>query len=288
MSPCRRMLPLLDAFGDGELSADQSLQVEQHLVDCGHCTERIRLNEAVRVSMKRAAPVPSAAFKARLCAALAAERQREEHPSERIGRPLSWRTIAPIAVAASVALAFAAARPKPDTMGAVAGAARASLMGHSPSSSSMQSNAASVTATVEQLIDELVTHHQQGSHPNVTEAALLEQLEPEVGVPVRLPSLYGARWEGASVLPVKAMRNQRAASLRYSVGGHRVTLYVYNSANVPLRATLEPRVVYNTPVYVGERRGYSIAAVERRGVGYAVATDLNDSESAELVVASLH
>jgi hypothetical protein len=51
--------------------------------------------------------------------------------------------------------------------------------------------------------------------------------------------------------------------------------------------TLKPRVVRDRPVFVGTRRGYSIAATEKRGVGYAVATDLNTMESAELV-ASLH
>jgi len=48
-----------------------------------------------------------------------------------------------------------------------------------------------------------------------------------------------------------------------------------------------PRVVCNVPVYVGNRRGYSIAAVEERGIGYAIASDLSDRESAELV-ASIH
>ena len=37
------------------------------------------------------------------------------------------------------------------------------------------------------------------------------------------------------------------------------------------------------PVYEGSRRGYSIAAQLRQGVGYAVATDLNEARSAELV-----
>ena len=105
-------------------------------------------------------------------------------------------------------------------------------------------------------------------------------------MPVRVPSLqqYGARWEGASVVPV---HNRRAASFRYHLGGHRMTLYVYDSSRFPLRAMLEPRVVRNQPIYVGTRRGYSIAAREQRGIGHAIATDLDDRESAELV-ASIH
>jgi hypothetical protein len=72
------------------------------------------------------------------------------------------------------------------------------------------------------------------------------------------------------------------------VRGHRVTLYIYDASRFPLRASLEPRIVRDVPVFVGTRRGYSIAAAEQRGLGYAVATDLNDAQSAELVAASFH
>jgi hypothetical protein len=41
------------------------------------------------------------------------------------------------------------------------------------------------------------------------------------------------------------------------------------------------------PVYVGRLRGYSIAAAEERGVGYALASDLNDDESAQLMLAAV-
>ena len=82
-----------------------------------------------------------------------------------------------------------------------------------------------------------------------------------------------------------AMKNQHAAFFRYSIGSHPVTLYIYNARRVPLRGVLEPRVVHNQPIHVGDRRGYSIAAREQRGVGYAIATDMNDDESAELVSA---
>jgi anti-sigma factor RsiW len=108
------------------------------------------------------------------------------------------------------------------------------------------------------------------------------KLQPEVGVPVRIPTLkqFGASWEGGAVVP---MKNQHAAYLRYRISNHPVTLYVYDARRVPLRGVLEPRVVHNQPVHVGDRRGYSIAAREQRGIGYAIATDLNDDESAELV-----
>ena len=85
------------------------------------------------------------------------------------------------------------------------------------------------------------------------------------------------------------MKNQPAASLFYHIDGHRFTVYVFDAERVPLQKTnvLKPRVVRDRPVFVGTRRGYSIAAVENRGVGYALATDLDTQESAELV-ASIH
>jgi anti-sigma factor RsiW len=121
---------------------------------------------------------------------------------------------------------------------------------------------------------------------DVTEPSLVRRIEPEVGLNLEPPSLqqYGAQWQGARVVSFK---NQRAALMRYNLGGHRISLYVYDSVRMPLRSSLEVRVVGNAPVYVGARRGYSIAAVERRGVGYALMTDLDDRESAELV-ASIH
>jgi hypothetical protein len=141
--------------------------------------------------------------------------------------------------------------------------------------------------TVDQLIDQLVDYHAEARVPEITEPSMVSMLEPEVGLPVRMPKLqdYGALWEGGSVVPMR--KSSRAASLRYSLGGHRITVYVYDSSRFPLRARLEPTVVGNVPVYVGTRRGYSIAATERRGVGYALASDLPDPESAELIAATV-
>jgi anti-sigma factor RsiW len=290
MSACRRAVPLLETFVDGELSADKVVEVEQHLLECSCCRERVQLTHALQVSTRRAVRAdaePSPEFQARLLRALSAERERESLAAQERERskPLSWRVIVPMAAAAGFTLVWGAASNNndPDRPSASRGTEHASLAG-APESAPM-------TDSVDRLIEQLVDYHASATLPEVTEPSMIGNLEPEVGVPVQVPSLkqYGARWEGASVVPVRvAPKNLRAASLRYRLGGHRVTLYVYDSSRFPLRATLEPRVVRNMPVYVGTRRGYSIAAVERRGLGWAVATDLTDRESAELVAASAH
>jgi anti-sigma factor RsiW len=273
-SSCRQIAPLLEAFGDEELAADKSLEVEQHLVDCNTCGERIRLNHALHVSVRSAvrsaAPVMPG-FEERIAQALRAEAHREdtidsavEHEAQH-ARMLSWRTVVPVAAAAALTLVWAGSTSKQQTRH------------DSPTAHAHLS-------TADQLLEQLVDHHMAARGPRVTEPALLSQLEPEVGVPLNLPSLkaYGARWEGANVVPVS---NQHAASLRYTMGGRRVTLYVYNSTRVPIESRLTARTVRNEHVYVGSRRGVSIAATEHRGVGYALASDLNDDESAELVAA---
>ena len=82
----------------------------------------------------------------------------------------------------------------------------------------------------------------------------------------------GGGWDNAGAFQAA----QRGAEERAGVG-----------QPCPLRARLEPRVVRDMAVYVGTRRGYSIAAAEQRGVGYAAATDLDDAETAELIASTV-
>src|SRR5690606_35056574 len=140
-------------------------------------------------------------------------------------------------------------------------------------------------ASNDQLVDLLVDHHAAAEEPD-SDPSAVAHLEPELGFPVRAPDLgqFGARFEGADLLPVN---RTRLAKLRYSLGGRRVTLYMYNPEELPLRAqsALHPSVVGSQAVFVGSRRGYSIATCERKGVGYAFTGELSDEESAELVAA---
>jgi anti-sigma factor RsiW len=270
---CRATTPLLEAFSDGELSPEKVLEVEQHLSECQSCVSRVRLGQALRRSVRhqaRSNTEPSDAFRARLASAINAVHQREqdvqvlEQQVER-GRMLSWRTILPVAAAAAFTLFWAAnAKQEPART-----SARGADLVHQP--------------TVDDLIEDLVNHH-VGNRPEVTSASLLPEIERQVGVPVRVPSLkqYGANWEGGSVVP---FHNQRAASLRYKLDGHRMTLYVFEPRRIPFEKRLERRQVGDEQVYVGSSRGYSIGASDAHGVGYAIASDLNERETAELVAA---
>lgn len=297
MSQCRQVQPVVDAFVDGELSAERVIETEEHVVGCGSCQERVSLAQAIHVSTRRAvhdAGRVSSSFEERVKAALAAERAREEAAHARgrqdSGRqndrtkPLPWRAVVPVAAAAALALAFANSKSdskKPFAQANVNGLAVGVPLTHEASSTGADDE--------EQLIEELIRLHASSPPPEVTEPTLMPQLEREVGLPVRLQpefNSYGARWQGGSVVPVK---NEPAASLYYHLDGHRLTVYVFDAERVPLRRTnvLKPRVVKNRPVFVGTKRGYSIAAIENKGVGYAIATDLEPQESAELV-ASIH
>jgi len=269
---CHAIVLLLEPFIDGELSPEKVLEVEQHLRGCTGCVERVRLSEALRGSLRRVvepSSVPTDAFRARLASAIEAARQREwearvlERQIEQ-SRMLSWRTILPVAAAAALTLVWAASANNDMQV------------------SSNKHQYARVD-NVDDLIEGFVAHH-VSSPPEVMSSTLLPEFDRQVGVPVRVPSLtrYGANWEGVSVVPI---RNQRAASFRYKIGSHKVTLYMYDSARFPIEKRLERRQVGDTAVYVGSRRGYSIGATDSRGVGYALASDLNDAETAELVAA---
>jgi anti-sigma factor RsiW len=279
---CRQVVALLDPFLDGELPPEDVFDVEQHLSTCGACTERARFEAALRGSVKRSAfadALPSAGFEGRLAGALRAERerileQRSVPPPSRARRTAAL----PLLLAAAATFGFVmwlnrhvATEPAPVLM--------AEPLASLPAP---PSRVPAAQMNPEQVLEELVDYHAAPPEPQITEPGQVLKLQPEVSVPVRLPALkqYGASWEGGAVVP---MKNQHAAYFRYRLSNHPVTVYVYDAQRVPLRGVLEPRVVHNQPVHVGERRGYSIAAREQHGVGYAVATDLNDDESAELV-----
>jgi anti-sigma factor RsiW len=145
---------------------------------------------------------------------------------------------------------------------------------------------ASKTEPSERWLSNLLDHHVALRKPTSSRPSLLRGIEVRVGVPVRLPDLerVGAQWVGATVIP---WDSTNAALLQYRLRQHRVTVYVYDSDRTPLRtsASLHPRVVRNAVVFLGERRGYSVAVIEKLGLGRAVVSEVSPDECAELAMA---
>jgi anti-sigma factor RsiW len=293
---CARLDRWLTAFLDDELDAVHVLEVEEHLGACEPCRERVALDRAVRSSLRAMRPVAPTSLRQRAAAALLAERtvresaatsgdpsRQEEAPvgdgaiepsapaSTRSGPKLvRLRHVAPLAVAAAVAL--------------VAGGAafRARETERAARVNDLHPTTAHMASTFDRFLDELVDAHMQPPPPEVTDDDGLTKLNPFIGVRVSRPELtaLGARYLGAR------MHHRQAAMLQYAVGDRRrVTLYVFDPARVPVDASrLKPRVVENKHLYLGHVRGYAVAASERDGVGYALASDLSDQETEKAIV----
>ena len=278
MDDCARFDLALTAYIDGELDLAHAVDLEDHTRQCPTCFERVMLARATRASLKRRGPsrCPDA-LRAKVAVAMAGERARD-HEAERAAQPtrmIQKRYVAGFAAAAGVAFAIAGWSNQRD-------AARPDALRAAPEGA--MANAASVAS----LLDDLVTQHAQPLPPETTNPEDLPRFDPFVGVPVRRPQFqrFPVDFKGARV---HAMRNRRAALLQYTAhGGHRVTVYLFNPYEVPVQKApmLRPRIVRERPVYVGRINGYSVAAAERSGVGYALATDLSDEESAQLVLAA--
>ncbi len=309
VSPCQRFDRWITAYMDDELDAIHSLEVEDHLNECAGCRERVALSKAVRCSLKsklsgrcplalreRISRVlveahPSSQRPAQLAATdcetanaeedsgpastempgaiVATVKKPAQHQVTRSGSSfLKLRHIMPLAAAATVLLVFGVMRLQEQQDGQ----ARPKIEKYNP------------VATLDHLLEEMVAQHAHPPPPETTDPNGLAKFDPYLGLRVRSPKFdpKNVRYIGARMMP------RRHAMLQYMLRDqHRVSLYVFDAKRVPLRANrLKPKHVGARNVYVGNMRGYSVAASERDGVGYVLASDLPSDESAKMVLAA--
>ncbi len=271
MIPCRDTLRALDAYVDGELEPSHLLSVEQHLVECSSCLERVELARAMKRAIRneaRGERAPSS-LRSRIAIAAAAERAieaEELHPR----RAPSWRSALPWAAAASVALA-------------IGGGVRA--IGDHHAGSSPKSELLASSASIP-LIEDLAGPHAQPLPPEELDPARVTRVfSPIVGVPVRPVSLHHERHGAFSFTGARLFKVQQepAASLSYNAGDRRVTVVVFDPQRMPKASCCLARRTINAggeerTVFVGRAKGYSLAVYERDGVGYAVSSDLGENE----------
>lgn len=281
MDDCSRFAHSMDPLVDGELDPCHAMDVESHVAACTCCAERVALAQATRISLKRTCAVrASDALRARLGGAMARERDNaaEVSAAQAVMTPklIRLRYAVGLAAAAGVVFAMAMSRYKSPAL----------------ADGSLPTSASTVVADQSfDLLDDLVSLHANPLPPETTNPDTLHTWDPFVGVPVRRPMFqpFEARFNGARVLAIPA-GDRRAAMLQYTVHGvHRVTVYVFNPRTVPVEAMrLDRRLVGERSVYVGSLRGYQVAAAKHRGVGYAIASDLDSEESTRMVLAALN
>ncbi len=271
---------LLGAYLDGELDASSLLDVETHLAACETCRERVEVDRATRQSLKRVVHRSSmeagtsglAALRSRAMTAMMAERARSDaraFAAEERSKLMSWRTMVPLATAAAFALFWGAASRGPVSD---------STLGHNDSMRAGFAN--------DDFLNDLLDVHRRPVPPQWTSVQDVRALDQYVGVPVRpLPfERGGASLVGASLVPV---HQQRAAMLQYVIGSgasqSRVSIFIYDPNKIQiLGPDLARREVGHAEVRVGQENGYSVAVTQKRGVGYALASDLDPDRSAQL------
>jgi anti-sigma factor RsiW len=274
---CRDRSRLLSSYLDGELEASKLLEVDEHVGECETCREEAQLLRAMRGSLKRVVKMPApAGLRDRMATAMLAERSREEAREDAEVDALgatapvvslsSWRTMVPLATAAALALFWGAA-----------------TRGTQPRGYETRAGFG------EDLLSQFVADHASPLPPEAKDADSVRDLSKYVGVPVRPGSFErtGARLVGARVYPMQA---QRAAMITYQVGTaehpQRISVLVYDAQKIQIGdANLAPRAVGTAEVRVGSERGYAVAATQRAGVGYVVASDLDPDVNAQYAAA---
>jgi anti-sigma factor RsiW len=266
---CRDHSRMLGAYLDGELGAAKLIELDQHITDCGTCGEEVQLLRAMRGSLKRVVRSPApGGLRDRIGSAMTAERARAEATADAAGLAVglpTWRALVPLATAAAFAIVWAAATNGTRSSATVA---RAGLLG-------------------DDLLTEFVDEHRNPLPPEAHNAGEVRGLGQYVGIPVTPLNFEraGAHLVGGRIIAL--LPTQRAAMIQYVVGSgkgeRRLSVLVYDAEKMPAVgiANFAPRAIGTAEVRVGRERGYSVAATQRAGVGYLIASD-DPEQSAEL------
>lgn len=285
MMACGDIERLVHPFLDGELLGDDCALVEEHLVGCARCRELVSFQSRFKADLRARLRAPVQA-PAHLLASVRGALDR----ADAAGRswPKQLRRVLPLgagALAAAIALVLVLGR------------------------SSQPAYADDA------IVEEAIRGHEKNlpvevGGPNVSDEEIRSWMQGKVPVPVRPLRVRttfiaagpggGNGGNGSNLVPVPPvlmggrvyhLRNRDVGQLVYRVGRSQMTVYVFDPSGwepgdgAPQAKT---RRVGDHEVYVTEERGYTVALYRDRGVGYAVASDLEPEGVMRVVAASLN
>ena len=243
---CAGISRFVDTYLDGEFAETDRAEFESHLGECEACRGKVRVQAEWKTAIKAAAPrePAPAALRNRVARSIA----RESKPM------LSWRAWAVRAMPAAAAVGLLATF-------------MISKVQWSP------------------VAADVVAKHQRSNLPFDVSGGpdqIKKWYADKVDFPVRPPqlcrqaacSLRGARMSSVADKP--------AAYLIYDVNGDKVSVFVFDASDLPIE-TRKKTVIDNREVYFDQEHGYNVALFRDRGVGYAIASDMDQDQMVKLV-----
>jgi anti-sigma factor RsiW len=248
---CAEVQRFIDAYIDGEFAAEDRAEMDHHFAECETCRAEARRQAEWKSMVRARLARPQAPHGLHLRVARALDAESVEMTG--FWRRASWRFAPALVAAAVLALLIVGVQQRTSPI------------------------------VEESILDHTRNLPVEVVGPNPQEVA--SWFQGKVDFPVRPPSFGGdARLLGGRL---GHLGTRFAAYLVYSVdGGHKVSVFVFDPDEMPLEA---PRRVFiaNRPVYVGAERGYHVALFRNGGVGYAVATDLDEPQVIQMVSQTL-
>ena len=242
---CAGVQRFTDTYLDGEFADEERAEFDAHLAGCATCREYVKTQADWKKAFVEAAPREGAP---------AALRNRVLRRIRRAERPtMSWRRFAtrvlPVAAAGGMVATF--------------------LVAHSHFATSPVAVAAR-TIHVRNLPIEIA-----GS-PDRVRSWYHDKLDVSVRPPDfgQLAALRGGRLTNIS--------DRQAAYLVYDVHGNKLSVFIFDPGDLQLESP-HKTLVGNREVYLDEGQGYNVALFRDRGLGYALASDLDENQMLKLV-----
>lgn len=279
MITCEVFRRHVGAVADGEVDPDTQIEFEQHLATCGPCRVHLSFARGFKQRVREAAeqwPGAPADLTDRIRKALDAEDARRiaALPGVPVGASQTDRP--PLGMAGVRLLPLKAKVAVPAAAAAVALAVLAAREGGNPlgleESLTVDASAAGAPSIFEDVVRRHSSEHPaEVSGPPTTVASWFRGKLRFPVRPIEFTTARDVRLVGARISNV---RDREAAAFFYVVGGHRVTVMVFEPP-VPVDRLARRANIRGRGVYYGLAHGYTVPVVEYDGLTYAIAGDLD-------------